>query len=793
MILEKRKEINININEVNKLAKEFNLDLEVVKLMFFRGVNTRKKIFKFLNPDVDNFYDPFLLKNMKAVVEKIEKAILNKKRFLIFGDYDVDGISATAILYLYLKSKNCSVSYYLPNRYKDGYGLTIPVIDKINKKYNPDLIITVDCGITAVEEAEHIKNLGIDVIITDHHEVPEKTPDCLIINAKIKEQDYPFSDLCGAGVALKIVQALAGVKESEKYFDIAGIATIADIVSLQDENRLIVQLGLKSIQKYTRTGLKILLDELKLKSDLSSVEIAFKVAPKINAAGRMGDAGKGLELFIKKDKRILFNVVKTLLDLNVQRQQLCQKVYIEAIEQLKVVNMTKQKIIILSGKNWDSGLLGITAARLVDEFNRPTILFSEVDGKYKGSARSIEGINIHEALSLLTVKLDAFGGHTMAAGLTVDESNFEVFKEQLTACIDKKFDASYFYPKKYYDLDIKPEAINLKFIKALNLLAPFGHRNALPIFNLEFTNAKLNVMKKFPEHLTINFNNNFSLLNFNGSNNLPNFEYYKTKNALIELQLNKFRGKESAKGIVKQITFDNINLVKVKTLIEGHYLKQQVYETKNKAEFKTYKVNEFKEFIKNKFVSNKLGNLIIFSSVESYNKNVNLIKELNLQSSLFEINNKLGLNGFVLGLNNIKNLNSYNNIIFADSVLNNGFIAELNNYTNAQIFVPEVIKKPEFKITGNRDEFAKYFNVFKDAVYKKVNANNLYDFYYKVKKLNPHIKNFNYVQFTLCLEVFKQLQFIEEEITATSYKIKLNKTTKSELTNSKIYNYFSKY
>ena len=227
----------------------------------------------------------------------------------------------------------------------------------------------------------------------------------------------------------------------------------------------------------------MLFKELKLSEQtLTSVDIAFKVAPKINAAGRMGEAEVGLELFLEKDRRKIANIIKKLLELNVLRQDLCQKVYDSAIAKLGQINLTYEKVIILSDPSWDAGLLGIVAARLCDEFNKPTILFSQINGKFKGSARSIDGIDIHKAISCVKINIDAFGGHTMAAGLTVSEQNFDEFKEQLIACFDKLFDISYFYPKKYYDLSLKLSDITLDFVKQLNLLAPFGHKNALPIF-----------------------------------------------------------------------------------------------------------------------------------------------------------------------------------------------------------------------------------------------------------------------------------------------------------------------
>jgi single-stranded-DNA-specific exonuclease len=791
MIIEKRPEKQINMKTVKSLSAKFNIPEAIVKLMFLRDINTEEKIKQFLTPDVNAIKNPFLLNNMREVVDKINKAIDNNSHILIFGDYDVDGMSATSIMYLYLLQRGVKVSYFLPNRYVDEYGLTKGALTKIKESFNPDLIITVDCGITAVEEVEFAKKLGMEIIITDHHEVPSIIPNCLIINAKITPQAYSFRELCGSGVALKLVQALGGMQAFDEFVDIAALATIADIVDLTDENRLIVQLGLKKLTTKPREGIKMLLKELKLlPSTLNSIDMAFKLSPRINAAGRMGEAEVGLQLFIEKDRKKLALIVKKLLELNTKRQVLCQIVYEEALEKLSETNLTNQKIIILEDANWDSGLLGIVAARLCDEFNKPTVLFSHVDGKFKGSARSIDGIDIHKAISCVEVDIDAFGGHTMAAGLTVREANYKMFKEQLTKCVDDLFDINYFEPKKYYDIDLKVEDVSLDFVKQLNLLAPFGHKNPLPIFNLHFKHSKIATMSNYAEHLTLFFNKNFSLIHFNGANNLLNYSYYKHKNALIEIQLNTFRGKESVRGIVKAVQFSDINLKETVSFIKGNYLEQLTYEKlENSAKYELYDENAFEEFISSKIKQKALGNLVVFSNINTYEKYKDLIKNLFPQTHLFEVNDKLGVNSTVIGLNNFNNLNSFNNIIFADAVLSQNFIAHINKNTDAQIFVSSInFNKHYFKISLKREVFGIYFNALKHAARQKITAINLYFYFDQLKSLNKHITNFNYPQFLACLNVFLELKILEEVKSQYSYSLKFNKNIKSSLENSQFYN-----
>jgi|LGVF01.2.fsa_nt_gb single-stranded-DNA-specific exonuclease len=789
MILKKREQPNINIKAAEELAKKLNLNIQIVELMFFRGIDTEEKINDFLHPDINKVYDPFLFNDMDKVVAKINKAVKNNRHILIYGDYDVDGMSATSILYKYLKSVKTKVSYFLPNRYVDGYGLTIGTLDKIKEKFNPDLIITVDCGVTAVEEVVYSKRQGMDIIITDHHEAPEVLPNCLIINPKLKGQNYPFKELCGAGVALKTVQALGGMTAASKYLDICAVATIADIVELKDENRIIVQLGLNKLKTNANEGIKTLLKQLRLTTNVTSTDIAFKVAPKINAAGRMGQAQVGLKLLLEKDKKELGKIVTKLLDLNSRRQELCQMIYEEATEKLNKINITKEKIIVLADAGWDAGLLGITAARIADEFNRPTIMFSHVDGKYKGSARSINGINIHEAISCVTADIEAFGGHTMAAGLTVDESQFDAFKSQIKECMHNKFDASYFYPQKFYDIDLRVEEVTVKFIKELNLLTPFGHKNPLPVFNLAFNSRKVLPMKNYPEHLTINFNKIFSLLNFNGAKNIANYQFYNNKNALIELQLNSFRGRENVRGIVKNLSFSNMDTKMVDEFVTGVYLKQLMYEKlDSQLQVETYDKDKFEEFVTNKIKQAELGNLVVFSKISTYKKHLNLIKQLNLQTHLFKVGNKLGINAVVVSLNSFSNLNSFNNIFFADEVLDENFIKHLKNNTTAQIYTMKSAIKPEFKIDLSRDIFGAYFNIFKHANKQKINANCIFSYYGVLKEINRHIENFNFSQFIACVEVFKELNLIIENDEITNYYLKIDKNVTSSLDNSSIYN-----
>ena len=348
LFLSERKKFSSD--EVAKISKKFNLSPIVVELLFSRDYTTEEQISKFLNPKIEDLYDPYLLKDMDRAVERIKNAIKNNEKVLIFGDYDVDGVSASAILIKYFSSINFYVDYYLPNRYIDGYGLTNATIDKVKEMFNPTLIITVDCGIACFNEVEYAKTLGIDTIVTDHHDIPEVVPNTIVVNAKLPDQKYPFSQLCGTGVALKLVHAMSDLETAKKYLAICALATISDIVPLVDENRAIVKLGLERFEKDLPLGIKMLIKDSKLSYNILASDVSFRLSPKINAAGRMGDASVALKLFIEEDKILLKNTIDNLNNLNINRQALCNEVYDDALLKLRKINRNGKKRLKSVGK-----------------------------------------------------------------------------------------------------------------------------------------------------------------------------------------------------------------------------------------------------------------------------------------------------------------------------------------------------------------------------------------------------------------------------------------------------------
>ncbi len=453
-----------------------------IRLLLQRGIDSKAKAEKFFDYDLDKLHDPFLLKGMREAVERMKTAISQKEQILIIGDYDADGICSTAILYKYFISKKARTAYFLPKRDADGYGLNIELIKKLHEKYNPKLIITVDCGISCPKEIELAKELGIDCIVTDHHAIPSEYPDCICVDPKFTDQKYPFSDLCGAGVALKVVHAMEGLEVAKKYLDICAIATVADIVSLTDENRIIVHHGLKMLNTGSVPGLTALAKACNIRGEIKSSDISYRLCPKINASGRMGNAKKGLDVILEKIPAKIEKTVKDLLFLNVKRQELCVSIYNDAVKMIEKEGLQNNNIIVIAKPSWESGVLGIIAARLTDRYGKPSIVLGGRGEVYKGSGRSVNGIDLVQCVSMVSQHLISYGGHTMATGLSVAVDKYKDFVDSISHVITGKVTKKSIDADKYYDFEVTMQDLNPQFIQEVKMLEPTGCDNAAPVF-----------------------------------------------------------------------------------------------------------------------------------------------------------------------------------------------------------------------------------------------------------------------------------------------------------------------
>lgn len=761
-------------------AKRLNLCEKTVELLFSRGMTTESEITHFFNPSKTDFNNPFLLSGMKEAIDEIKKYASQNKKILIFGDYDVDGVSATAIMIKCLERLGVSASYYLPNRFVDGYGLTNAVLDKIKNLHNPDLIITVDCGISCHEEVEYAKTLGIKIIVTDHHEIPSLIPNTIVINPKLENQQYPFKELCGTGVALKIAQALLGFENALEFLPIAAIATIADIVSLTQENRAIVFWGMKHFDEFLPLGIKALFKDNKISlKNATSTDIAFKIAPKLNSSGRMGDAADSLKLFLETNPIKIKQQIEKINAHNARRQKVGNDVYDDCVKRLADVNISRLRSIILYSNKWDSGILGIVCARLVETYNRPAFLFSEEDGLLKGSARSIPDVNVHEILSSMQNILETFGGHKMAAGLCLKKEHFKTFCEKVNSFIISKVSPSAFVPVSYYDLDVEESNLTDKFLSEIKNFEPFGLNNAKPLLRISSENAKITALKNFPCHFNINFGK-LSLIYFNCLEKYFLLKYSKQKNVIFEIQ-NKQSG--VIKGIVKN--FDGgFEFDKSFTPSLDAYCLEQLtcLNQTQKCEIKNFDQAKLVEILA-ECSNNPFGTIFVSTNCETYKNFVKTYCSDNI-SHVFVFNNSTdsAYNAIYLYPTNLQVFKNYKKIVFLDPVLDASYLSAIKTVSEAEIYVTKdgsFNKKVFSTLNLSRAAFADFYiklKTFNNRPFS--NVAHLFNTFNKSFKIS-----FN--NFYLYLLVLTELSIIKQPVNSC-LKLEIDENIKTDLSLSKI-------
>ena len=553
------------LNEVNdeladKIANEFNISKIVASIIANKGLKDNNEIEVFLHPRRGDFHDPFLMPDMDKAVARIIQAIDNKEKVAIYGDYDVDGITSSTVLHRFLEERGLHTDIYIPNRLNEGYGLNKKEIEAIAETKHT-LIITVDCGITGYDEIEYAKTFGIDTVVTDHHEPPEKLPDAIaVVDCKRKDNKYPFNGLAGVGVAFKLTQALAiklNLPEESylKYLDIVCVGTISDIVPLVDENRTISKLGLRLVKQTRNIGLKVLLESIGYKK-IDSNTISFGIAPRINACGRMGHEKEALKLFLTNNIEEAKQITQKLNEYNLQRQEIEKRIFDEAQELMQNPEEQKLPCIVLRKENWHHGVIGIVSSKITDMYFKPSILMCIEEGNIaKGSGRSIPGFDIHEALENCKENIKQFGGHSMAIGITIDNDKFVDFKKQIEEYAESK-QISEIVPVLNIDEKVQLKNINLSDIKDLELLEPFGEANKSPIFQIN--NLKIESIRTLTQgkHLKLDVkeeNTRFSAIGFNLGNLANDYKIGDKVNIAGFLEINSFNGMDSIQINIKDI------------------------------------------------------------------------------------------------------------------------------------------------------------------------------------------------------------------------------------------------
>jgi single-stranded-DNA-specific exonuclease len=509
-------------NKIEEIKNKYKVNQLLATILANRNILKEEDIRLFLNPTRNDFYNPFLITDMDIAVNRIIKAIENKENITIYGDYDVDGITSITVLKSFLNDIGVETNTYIPNRLIEGYGLNKEAIDKISKK-GCNLMITVDCGISAIEEIEYANSLGIETIITDHHEAGNEIPKAIaVIDNKRKDSKYPFRELAGVGVVFKLIQAIGitlKLKEESylKYLDIVCIGTISDIVPLVDENRVIAKLGLLLVAQTKNIGLRSIINSSGY-NKIDSNAISFGVAPRINACGRMGKAEEALELFLSKDKNEVNELTNKLNEHNRKRQETEKTIFENAVEKIKEEHLDENKAIIVGGENWHHGVIGIVSSKITEMYFKPSILFSfEEDGIGKGSGRSIPGFDLHEALMKCSDTIEKFGGHSMAVGITVKKDNLEKFKKEFEQiATQSKIDE--IIPIINIDAKVDLSDIDKEMVESLKQLEPFGEANKMPVF--AFKNLKIDSIRALSEgkHLKLTLKDNNYIINAIGFN-----------------------------------------------------------------------------------------------------------------------------------------------------------------------------------------------------------------------------------------------------------------------------------
>lgn len=470
------------------LAEQLKISPLTARILINRGQTTPELAEKFISPQIADLRDPTEIPDIALGAQRILLARENGEKVSVFGDYDVDGVTGTTILVETLRFLGLDVEYYIPHRYGEGYSLSLDSVQKIAAG-GTKLIVTVDCGVSSYEEIEAAKGLGVDVVVTDHHNLPRRLPPAVaVVDPKTIEGDHPSKNLSGAGVAFKMAWMLlrrSGEKDNlflTSLLDLAALGTVADVVPLTEENRIIAVRGLKLLSERRRTGIRALADRASLKGAIAVDQIYFALAPRLNAAGRLEHASKAVELLLSDDENAARQLADELCQINVRRQDIGGTIKEEVFAQLDEAAVAEKKIIVLAGENWHPGVIGIVASQVVDRFFRPTVLISLEGETGRGSARSCDGVNIFKILDSCRDLFLDFGGHEGAAGFEIETAKIQELKERLVAEVERTVSLEKLQPVVEIDAELDPSALNLALVKELSLLDPHGEGNPAPVF-----------------------------------------------------------------------------------------------------------------------------------------------------------------------------------------------------------------------------------------------------------------------------------------------------------------------
>lgn len=758
------------------LSKKINISPEIGQILNNRGINDEKDAEIFMNPSLEYLRDPFLMKDMKKATDRIKKAIENKERIYIYGDYDVDGVSSTSILYIYFKSIGFPVKYYIPNRLEEGYGINEEAIKKISDD-GCDLIITVDCGITSVKEVELANELGIDVIITDHHECQSDIPNAYaIVNPKQEECTYPFDMLCGCGVAFKMIQALTDKEEFKTsmydYLEIVTLATICDIVPLIDENRIIVKNGLKLMKEGKNLGLRELIKVCGIEtSKIGSSHIGYSVGPRINASGRLGYSYLGVQLFTTDFEDEAKEIANILESKNIERQMIESKMYKEAEDIIASNESYKEdKVIVVAKEGWQHGIIGIVASKLTEKYYKPTILLTIEDNEATGSARSIKGFSIFDALVSCKDLMNKFGGHEQAAGLALDADNIEELRKRVNEIADYNLSKEDLIENIKVEYELEEESTTLDLVDNLHKLEPFGLSNPSPKFIMrDLLLTKIYKMGKNKQHLKLICENekSYECVGFNMAYLADNFQEGDKVDVLFQVDENNFNNERKVQFLLKDVRLSHPKLSVSNNISLKLFEKISPIDSDNLYHIYTDDeslVNIDGDKTINIFDYIKEDTLIIANTLNGFYRALSDVSLTDLDydinyNYIYEKNKKVQLI-FSPNIDKI-DLKRYNSIILYDFLYNKGEYLYLNkNILNSEAIIKFYnnedkiyLKNIMDNIIPNRQEF---INIYKQMLVSKELQLELTQLKI-VFKLLP-LKTF------IILKVFRELNLLNFEI-----------------------------
>ena len=552
---------------VKQLGAALGVSESLANLMVQRNITSPEEARAFFNPSLDYLHDPFLMKDMNIAVDRITTAVKKNEKILVYGDYDVDGTTAVALMYSFLKDQYSNVDYYIPDRYKEGYGVSFLGLDYAAQN-NCKVVITLDCGIKAVEKVKYARTKGLDVIICDHHYPGDEIPKALaVLDPKQPSCSYPYKELSGCGVGFKLIQAYSrvhGIPFSEiyHYLDLVAVSIASDIVPITGENRVLAYFGLKQLNESPRTGLREIIRESEVTKSLTVEDVVFKIGPRINAAGRMEAGSKAVELLISSDTRLATGISKEINNFNIERRTVDRIITTEAMRMISEDQRNmNSRTTVLYNPNWKKGVIGIVASRLIETYYRPTVILTESNGFATGSARSVQGYDLYQAIEACSDLLESFGGHMYAAGLTLKKENIKPFMERFEKHVYNTITEEQLVPRVFIDTELYFSEINEDFFKTMSLFQPFGPENMSPVFVSRnvFDTGSGRMVGSNSEHLKLDLcqessgQKSFPAIAFNQANH---FEYIRGGNPFdicYSLEMNEFRGNKNLQLNIRDI------------------------------------------------------------------------------------------------------------------------------------------------------------------------------------------------------------------------------------------------